>query len=48
VTVDPEEGSLENIFEGTVRQLIYLGDHIRTRVNVCGNNDRMRGGVVSL
>jgi putative spermidine/putrescine transport system ATP-binding protein len=39
VTVDPEEGSLENIFEGTVRQLIYLGDHIRTRVNVCGNND---------
>jgi putative spermidine/putrescine transport system ATP-binding protein len=39
VTVDPEEGSLENVFEGTVRQLIYLGDHIRTRVNVCGNND---------
>jgi len=39
VTVNPEEGSLENVFEGTVRQLIYLGDHIRTRVNVCGNND---------
>ncbi len=39
VTVDPEEGSLENVFEGTVRELIYLGDHIRTRVNVCGNND---------
>jgi putative spermidine/putrescine transport system ATP-binding protein len=39
VTVDPEEGSLENVFEGTVKQLIYLGDHIRTRVNVCGNND---------
>ena len=39
VTVDPEEGSLENVFEGTVRELIYLGDHIRTRVNVCGNNE---------
>jgi putative spermidine/putrescine transport system ATP-binding protein len=39
VTVNPEEGSLENTFEGTVRELIYLGDHIRTRVNVCGNND---------
>jgi putative spermidine/putrescine transport system ATP-binding protein len=39
VTVNPEEGKLENVFEGTVRQLIYLGDHIRTRVNVCGNND---------
>ncbi len=39
VTVNPEEGSLENVFEGTVRELIYLGDHIRTRVNVCDNND---------
>ncbi len=39
VTVNPEEGSLENMFEGTVRELIYLGDHIRTRVNVCDNND---------
>ena len=39
VTVDPEEGSLENVFEGEVRELIYLGDHIRTRVNVCGNDE---------
>jgi putative spermidine/putrescine transport system ATP-binding protein len=39
VTVNPAEGSIENVFEGTVRELIYLGDHIRTRVNVCGNDE---------
>ncbi|MGD9289612.1 MAG: ABC transporter ATP-binding protein, partial [Desulfobacterales bacterium] len=39
VTVNPTEGQLENIFESTVKELIYLGDHIRTRVNVCGNDD---------
>jgi putative spermidine/putrescine transport system ATP-binding protein len=39
VMVNPAEGSLENTFEGTVRELIYLGDHIRTRVNVCGNDE---------
>jgi putative spermidine/putrescine transport system ATP-binding protein len=39
VTVNPAEGSLENVFEGQVKELIYLGDHIRTRVNVCGNDE---------
>jgi putative spermidine/putrescine transport system ATP-binding protein len=39
VTVTPEDESLENIFEGQVKELIYLGDHIRTRVNVCGNDE---------
>lgn len=39
VVVNPEAGSVENIFEGEVKELIYLGDHIRTRVNVCGNED---------
>jgi putative spermidine/putrescine transport system ATP-binding protein len=39
VTVNPAEGSLENVFEGRVKELIYLGDHIRTRVNVCGNDE---------
>jgi len=39
VTLNPAAGSLENIFEGTVRELIYLGDHLRTRINVCGNDD---------
>jgi putative spermidine/putrescine transport system ATP-binding protein len=39
VTLDPAAGSLENVFEGTVRELIYLGDHLRTRIDVCGNDD---------
>lgn len=28
----------ENNFDGKVKELIYLGDHIRTRVEVCGND----------
>jgi len=39
VTVDPEAGSMENIFSGLAEELIYLGDHIRTRFTVCGHND---------
>ena len=39
VTVDPPEGSCPNVFEGKVMELIYLGDHIRTRVHVCGHDD---------
>ncbi len=39
VMVNPAEGSTENVFEGEVKELIYLGDHIRTRVNVCGNEE---------
>ena len=36
VAIDPMPGSLPNHFEAQVEELIYLGDHIRTRVNVCG------------
>jgi putative spermidine/putrescine transport system ATP-binding protein len=39
VTLNPAAGSLANIFKGTVRELIYLGDHLRTRIDVCGNDD---------
>ncbi len=39
VILNPVEGSIENVFEGRVEELIYLGDHIRTRVNLCGNDD---------
>jgi len=39
VTMQPAEGSLPNIFDARVQELIYLGDHIRTRVTVCGNDD---------
>ena len=39
VTVNPEAGSLPNIFSGIAEELIYLGDHIRTRFTVCGHDD---------
>jgi len=39
VEIDPPEGKFPNVFEGKVEELIYLGDHIRTRVNVCGHDD---------
>ncbi len=39
VVVNPEPDSLPNIFEAEVAELIYLGDHIRTRVKVCGHDD---------
>lgn len=28
-----------NMFDATVKELIYLGDHIRSRVSVCGRED---------
>ena len=39
VEVDPPEGKYPNVFDARVEELIYLGDHIRTRANVCGHND---------
>jgi putative spermidine/putrescine transport system ATP-binding protein len=39
VEVDPEPGKYPNEFEGHVRELIYLGDHIRTRASVSGHDD---------
>lgn len=39
VFIEPEPGSLPNIYEAEVREVIYLGDHLRTRVFVCGNNE---------
>jgi putative spermidine/putrescine transport system ATP-binding protein len=39
VTINPEIGSVPNVFEGKVEELIYLGDHIRSRINVCGHDD---------
>ena len=39
VTIAPEAGSLPNIFNAQVKELIYLGDHIRTRISVCGHDD---------
>ena len=39
VIVNPEAGQVPNIFQAKAEELIYLGDHIRTRMNVCGNNN---------
>ncbi len=39
VSIDPPAGSMPNMFDATVKELIYLGDHIRTRVAVCGHDD---------
>lgn len=38
VTLNPAEGAEINNFEAKVLELIYLGDHIRCRVNVCGDD----------
>ena len=39
VVVAPADGSLPNVFDASVQELIYLGDHIRTRVSVCGTDE---------
>ncbi len=39
VYINPDPDSLPNTFNAVVEELIYLGDHIRTRVNVCGHDD---------
>jgi len=39
VAVNPEAGQFENNFDAKVKELIYLGDHIRTRMQVCGHDD---------
>ena len=38
VEINSSEGNFENSFNAKVKELIYLGDHIRTRVEVCGND----------
>jgi putative spermidine/putrescine transport system ATP-binding protein len=39
VKVNPPAGAVPNLFTAKVEELIYLGDHIRTRVSVCGHSD---------
>ena len=39
VEVNPEPGKFPNVFDAKVEELIYLGDHIRTRASVCGHDD---------
>ncbi|MEX0815180.1 MAG: ABC transporter ATP-binding protein [Dongiaceae bacterium] len=39
VRIDPANGSCPNVFPARVEELIYLGDHIRARLSVCGCSD---------
>ncbi|MEL6946938.1 MAG: ABC transporter ATP-binding protein [Pseudomonadota bacterium] len=39
VEIEPAAGSVPNVLSGEIRELIYLGDHIRTRMRVAGNED---------
>ena len=38
VTIDSSNPDANN-FSGKIEELIYLGDHIRARLDVCGNNE---------
>ena len=39
VLLNPAEGSLPNVFDAKVQELIYLGDHIRARISVSGDDE---------
>ncbi len=39
VITNPEPGSVNNNFQANVVELIYLGDHIRARMSLCGNDE---------
>jgi putative spermidine/putrescine transport system ATP-binding protein len=39
VEINPDEGATPNRLQGRIEELIYLGDHIRTRMNVAGHED---------
>jgi len=39
IILNPKVGTDINIFEAEVLELIYLGDHIKCRMNICKNDD---------
>ncbi|MEM6665464.1 MAG: ABC transporter ATP-binding protein [Pseudomonadota bacterium] len=39
IEINPQPGSVPNILSGRIEELIYLGDHIRTRMTVSGNSE---------
>ena len=39
VEINPTKSSTDNVITGEILELIYLGDHIRTRMNIAGNTD---------
>ena len=39
VKINPQPGSLDNEIPGRIQELIYLGDHVRTRAQVANHDD---------
>ncbi|HSD35284.1 MAG TPA: ABC transporter ATP-binding protein [Alphaproteobacteria bacterium] len=39
VRINPPDAACHNLFEAQVEELIYLGDHTRARVRLCGNDE---------
>ena len=39
VIINPEPGTCQNNIQGEVKELIYLGDHIRARLALCGQEE---------
>jgi putative spermidine/putrescine transport system ATP-binding protein len=39
IEINPDDGSVPNVLQGQIEELIYLGDHIRTRMSVAGHDD---------
>jgi putative spermidine/putrescine transport system ATP-binding protein len=39
IEINPDDGSVPNVLQGRIEELIYLGDHIRTRMSVAGHDD---------
>ena len=39
VEIEPTKKSTDNVLTGEIKELIYLGDHIRTRMNIAGNDE---------
>lgn len=39
VVIDPPSGDYPNLFDAVLREVIYLGDHLRLRVRLLGHDD---------
>ena len=39
VKIDPIINGVANIVDGLIEEIIYLGDHVRTRLTVAGQSD---------
>tara|TARA_Y100000590_G_scaffold92957_1_gene105223 strand:- start:229 stop:1323 length:1095 start_codon:yes stop_codon:yes gene_type:complete len=39
ITINEKQNGTINQFKGSIKELIYLGDHIRARLEVCGNDE---------